>query len=59
MNPRKEELLSALQFVEARAQTALEGCGKRPWSSEYVLEIVREIRDRASEVLQAVSDEEG
>jgi hypothetical protein len=51
-------LVGKHSFVEARAQTALDGCGKRPWTPEYVLTIVEEIRDRAAEALKAASDED-
>lgn len=42
----------ALSAIEARAQVVLDHCGPNPWSKEYVLTIMREIRDMAAETLQ-------
>jgi hypothetical protein len=54
-----ERLVSALEFIEARAETALEGPGQQRWPPECVLTVVREIRDRAAEALADVDQQAG
>ena len=53
-----DDLLTALSAIHDRAETAINGRGHRPWSAEYVMEIVREIRDLAHQAQRAAAAEE-
>lgn len=53
-----EALRDALEFIESRLQSALDGNGVRPWSEDYLRDIIAECRDRARDALDDNDDEE-
>lgn len=55
---QEEALREALEHIEARLQSALDGNGVRPWSEEYLRDIIRECRDKARDALDAEADAE-
>lgn len=53
-----ESLRDALEFIEARLQSALDGNGVRPWSEDYLLDILVECRNRARDALDEDDEDE-
>ena len=53
----RRQAIEWLEALRGKAQGALDGNGVTPWSPEYILQIVAEIRDTANEGIENLEED--